>query len=62
MKTHFATVDYGNESNSSDEWSEPLCNTYSENVSNDWDLITCKKCLKRKTAFEEQMKRVIENF
>ena len=69
MKTHFATVELGNENQSHDEWSEPLCGTYSDKVDNDWSVVTCKRCLCLKDQYINEMKfamqescRDMENF
>ena len=48
MRTHFATVDPANESDNHDYWSEPICGTYTETLSDKWELVTCKRCLKIK--------------
>lgn len=61
MKTHFAEVEKGNESNPNDEWYEPLCGTYSEKVDNDWKVVDCKKCLKRKVQYEQEMIMAMEH-
>jgi hypothetical protein len=61
MKTHYATVEYGNESNPSDEWSETVCGIDSENTENNWKYVDCKKCLKRKAQYEEEMKIAMEH-
>jgi len=61
MKTHFAEVERGNESHPYDEWQEPLCGTYSEQVNNNWECVTCKKCLKRKNQYESEMKIAMEH-
>jgi hypothetical protein len=63
MKTHFAQVERGNESNPDDEWSDPLCNTLSDNldVSNDWRFVSCKKCLSRKEKYANEMKIAMEH-
>ncbi len=63
MKTHFATVERGNESNPSDEWSEPLCNTETSNdidVSNTWASVSCKKCLNLRGKFEQETNQEME--
>ncbi len=63
MKTHFAEVERGNESNPNDEWSETVCGTDSENLSMDsnWNFVDCKKCLKRRTQYEQEMKIAMEH-
>ena len=61
MKTHYADVQRGNESNPEDEWSETVCGIESENVEDDWKVVTCKKCLKRKTQYEKEMKIAMEH-
>lgn len=47
-KIHYADVDYGNESNPYDEWSETICGLeYTESeLSNKIEDVTCKKCIK----------------
>ncbi len=63
MKTHYATVERGNESNPSDEWSDPICGIQPENpeVSNEWLYVNCKKCLKARVEFEQQMKEDMQH-
>lgn len=60
-KTHFATVERGNESNPFDEWSEPICGNPSEDLSldDDWRYVSCKVCLKRKEGYETMMNQVM---
>jgi len=59
MKTHFGIVENGNESNPRDEWSDPICGVYADNpdMTNKWEFVNCKKCLKRKDVFEKQMQQ-----
>ena len=62
MKLHFSTIDgYNTESGNNEEYGEPICGTYSENIINDWNMVTCKKCLKLKESFEKSMKRIMED-
>lgn len=62
MKTHFATVDRATESDPSDYWSDTLCGIESENVNDNWNFVDCKKCTKLKRQFEDEKKRMIEDF
>lgn len=57
MKIHFATVEKANESDNSDYWSDTVCGIESENVLNDWQSVTCKKCLCRRERFEAELKQ-----
>lgn len=42
----------------SDEYSEAgICNTNSENLKSDWDLVSCKKCLNLREQFEIKFAR-----
>ena len=58
MKTHYASVERGNESDPMDYWSDPICNTSAEepNIEDDWNLVDCKKCLKLRSEYEKQSK------
>ena len=49
-KTHYAYVARANESDPEDYWSYPVCGLKeSESPLTDrWDEVTCKKCLKQK--------------
>ena len=46
MKTHFSDDEYAEEG---------ICKTYSENISNHWRDVTCKKCLKNRDNYEAQV-------
>ena len=64
MKTHFATVEPGNESNSSDDWSAPICSTETSSdiyLSNEWITVDCKKCLELRIQYESEMKQAMEH-
>lgn len=61
MKTHFATVERASESDNNDYWSNTVCGIESENVENDWSVVSCKKCLKRKDQFENELKQAMEH-
>lgn len=56
MKTHYASVERGNESDPMDYWSDTVCGIESENLDNDWSIISCKRCLKRKEQYKKEMK------
>lgn len=58
MKTHYASVERGTESNPHDEWSITACGMeYTESpLSNDIKYVTCKKCLNRQMKWEEYVK------
>jgi len=61
MKTHFAEVERGNESDPTDYWDEiGLCGIYSEDLENDWELVTCKKCLNKQEEYLKQKERDLE--
>lgn len=47
-KTHYATVERGNESNPYDEWSDTACGRDLDDkfLSNEVKYVTCKVCLK----------------
>lgn len=62
MKTHYASVERGNESNPHDEWFETACGLeYTESpLSNDIRYVTCKKCLSRQMKWEEYVKNNTE--
>jgi len=63
IKTHFATVERGNENTSFDEWSTTLCGLeYTENVTNRIEEVTCKKCLRAFPKYNTQMKHISENW
>lgn len=58
MKTHYAEVERGNESDPTDYWDEKsLCGLSYENFENDWELVDCKKCLKKKAEYYKQKER-----
>jgi len=61
LKTHFATVERANESDNSDYWSETVCGLETENTSDDWGDVDCKKCLKLKEQFAKEMKIAMEH-
>ena len=46
MKTHF---------NDDEHAEEGICKIYSENISNYWREVTCKKCLKNRDNYEAQV-------
>ncbi len=62
MKTHYATVERGNESDPLDEWSDPICGTQSEDIVlyNEWSVVDCKKCLNQREKFEAFRKQEME--
>jgi hypothetical protein len=43
MKTHFSDDEYAEEG---------ICNIYSEEISNHWREVTCKKCLNLRDKYE----------
>lgn len=66
MKTHYAYIEsQANESYNETEWSEPICGTQLQNtdliVSDDWNFVDCKKCLKRKEAHLRERKQHMED-
>jgi hypothetical protein len=66
MKTHFAMMSAGNENDPDDDWSDPICGTHLRAVndlqlSNDWEFVDCKICLKRKERHEQGMKRAMDD-
>ncbi len=44
-KTHFAYIEPSNESTLYEYEGEAICNTPTEDVTNYYTLVTCKKCL-----------------
>lgn len=62
MKTHYAILESAaNESDNNDYWSDAICGIETEEVTNDWNLVDCKKCLKRREAHELEMKEAMEH-
>lgn len=62
MKTHFAYLESrANESNPQDEWSYTACGRDSENLDNDWSMVDCKDCLKRRRQYEHEMQVAMEH-
>ncbi len=61
-RTHFASVDRANESDNNDYWSDTACGLeYTESpLSDDWEEVTCKHCLKRKKGHEYETKQAME--
>jgi len=54
-KTHYATVERGNESNPYDEWSDTICGMPEPKahvVSDQRKHITCKNCLRALEKFD----------
>ncbi len=51
-KTHYATVELGNESQPNDEWSETICGLELEpqHLTNKIEWVDCKKCLSKLTS------------
>ncbi len=58
MKTHYAEVERGNESNPNDEWGVTLCGLeHTESpLSNNINHVGCKRCLKGYKKYKESMK------
>lgn len=56
-KTHYATVERGNESNPYDEWSGTLCGLdYTESpLSNNIKHVDCKRCLRAFENYDRMM-------
>ncbi|WP_348746737.1 hypothetical protein [Tenacibaculum sp. 190524A02b] len=46
MKTHFALIE-DLENSFNPIYSEPICGSGSENVTDDKDFVSCKKCLNK---------------
>lgn len=62
MKTHYATLESAaNESDNNDYWSDSICGTPTENISDDWKVVDCKKCLKSREEHEKYMKQAMED-
>jgi hypothetical protein len=56
MVTHFGSTD------EEDGDTQGLCGTNAEfNMDMDWDMVTCKKCLKRKESYNASMKAAMEH-
>ena len=47
MKTHFTEDEYGEEG---------ICGYWSEELTDDWEFVTCKICLRLKNRYEEGRK------
>ena len=64
MKTHFAEVERGNESNPYDEWGPTLCGLeFTESpLTNNIKYVTCKKCIKAFPKYDSQMEHIRENW
>nr|QBM02709.1 hypothetical protein [uncultured archaeon] len=61
MKIHFAEIEsHANESDNTTYWSDAICGIESENLEDDWDLVDCKKCLKRKIQYKQEQEIAIE--
>lgn len=54
MKTHFAIVEPANESDNNSYWSDTICGTESEELTNKWNLVNCKRCLRLKSKAENE--------
>lgn len=62
MKRHYAILESrANESDNNDYWSDSICGLQTENVTDAWESVNCKKCLKRKDAHEHGMKEAMEH-
>lgn len=61
MKTHFASVERANESDNNNYWSKTVCGTESEKVDDDWDVVSCKKCLSQKNEYEKAENEAVEH-
>lgn len=63
MKTHFASVELANESDNNDYWSGTICGIEETEspLSDKWNEVSCKKCLKRKEQHELNMKVAMED-
>lgn len=62
MKKHYAILESSaNESDNNDYWSDSVCGLEIENVTNNWEYVSCKKCLKRKETHEHEMKEAMEH-
>lgn len=64
MKTHYAEVERGNESQPFDEWGTTACRMeyYESPATNNWKYVTCKKCLKIKEKIDKYPKPVVRDY
>lgn len=63
-KTHFAHVERGNESQPFDEWSTTACGLEEceSPASDNWEYVTCKRCLGKKDKHDNSIKQQVANF
>lgn len=64
MRTHFASVERANESDNNNYWTDPICGTQTSGdiyMSDIWSNVDCKKCLKQRIKYEEEMKVAMEH-
>lgn len=55
MKTHYGSTTFEEEDETG------ICGIYSENISNNWGFVSCKKCQKRKEQHKQEMKIHMEH-
>jgi hypothetical protein len=63
-KTHYATVERATEDTIHDEWGRTLCGLeYTEsNLTNDINMVSCKKCKKLYSKFVKEMQEAMKHF
>lgn len=53
-KTHFTDAPF-------EDQYDGICGIVSENLTNQWSLVTCCKCLKRKEGYIQEVKKHLED-